>query len=65
MKPKVVLLATGGTIASRYDPKLGSTVASQRADELLRMLPRATVEPVHEEPAMGAARLAMRLAWGA
>jgi N-acetylglucosamine kinase-like BadF-type ATPase len=32
--------------------------------ELLRMLPRATVEPVSEEPAMGAARLAMRLAWG-
>ncbi len=33
--------------------------------ELLSMLPRATVEPVSEEPAMGAARLAMRLAWGA
>lgn len=33
--------------------------------ELLRMLSRATVEPVSEEPAMGAARLAMRLAWGA
>ena len=32
--------------------------------ELLAMLPRATVEPVHEEPAMGAARLAMKLAWG-
>jgi glucosamine kinase len=32
--------------------------------ELLRMLPRATVEPVSEEPAMGAARLAMQLAWG-
>lgn len=40
MKPKVVLLATGGTIASRYDPKLGSKVASQRADALLGMLPR-------------------------
>lgn len=40
MKPTVVLLATGGTIASRYDPKLGSTVASQRADDLLRMLPQ-------------------------
>ena len=35
-----MLLATGGTIASRYDPKLGSTVASQRADELLKMLPQ-------------------------
>ena len=33
--------------------------------ELLAMLPRATVEPVSEEPAMGAARLAMLLAWGA
>ena len=33
--------------------------------ELLTILPRATVEPVSEEPAMGAARLAMRLAWGA
>jgi len=33
-------------------------------DELLAMLPGATVEPVREEPAMGAARLAMRLAWG-
>jgi L-asparaginase len=40
MKPKIVLLATGGTIASRYDPKLGRTVASQRADDLLRMLPQ-------------------------
>ena len=40
MKPKIVLLATGGTIASRHDPKLGSTVASQRADELLKMLPQ-------------------------
>jgi len=32
---------------------------------LLRMLPGAAVEPGREEPAMGAARLAMRLAWGA
>jgi L-asparaginase len=39
MKPKVVLLATGGTIASRYDPALGRTVASQRAEDLLAMLP--------------------------
>jgi len=31
--------------------------------ELLRTLPRATVEPVREEPAMGAARMAMELAW--
>jgi len=40
MKSKVVLLATGGTIASRYDPALGRTVASQRAEDLLEMLPQ-------------------------
>jgi N-acetylglucosamine kinase-like BadF-type ATPase len=33
--------------------------------ELLSALPRAAVEPVGEEPAMGAARLAAMLAWGA
>src|SRR5260221_1258133 len=33
--------------------------------ELLSALPRAAVEPVGEEPAMGAARLASALAWGA
>ncbi len=32
--------------------------------ELLALLPRAAVEPVREEPAMGAARLAAMLAWG-
>lgn len=32
--------------------------------ELLTMLPRAAVEAVREEPAMGAARLAARIAWG-
>jgi L-asparaginase len=40
MKPRVVLLATGGTIASRHDPALGRTVASQRAEDLLGMLPQ-------------------------
>jgi L-asparaginase len=40
-RPKVVILATGGTIASRYDPALGRTVASQRAEDLLRALPKA------------------------
>jgi L-asparaginase len=44
MKPKVVLLATGGTIASRYDPAVGRTVASQRAEDLLAMLPRSARE---------------------
>ena len=33
--------------------------------ELLSALPRAAVGPVGEEPAMGAARLAAMLAWGA
>jgi N-acetylglucosamine kinase-like BadF-type ATPase len=40
--------------------RLGDHVRS----ELLTMLPRAAVEAVREEPAMGAARLAARLAWG-
>ncbi|HEX8953768.1 MAG TPA: BadF/BadG/BcrA/BcrD ATPase family protein, partial [Polyangia bacterium] len=31
--------------------------------ELLGVLPGASVEPVREEPAMGAARIAMQLAW--
>ena len=33
--------------------------------ELLGVLPQASVEPVREEPAMGAARIAMELAWSA
>ena len=45
MKPKVVLLATGGTIASRYDPALGRTVASQRAEDLLEVLPQLAGVP--------------------
>src|SRR5690242_13770534 len=40
MKPKVVLLATGGTIASRYHPALKRTVASARAEDLLQTLPQ-------------------------
>lgn len=31
--------------------------------ELVGMIPRAAVEAIHEEPAMGAARLAAQLAW--
>jgi L-asparaginase len=41
-KPKLVLLATGGTIASRYDPARGRTVASQRAEDLLVLLPQVS-----------------------
>jgi L-asparaginase len=40
MLPKVVLIGTGGTIASRYDEALGRTVASQRAEDLLAQVPQ-------------------------
>jgi L-asparaginase len=40
MLPKVVLIGTGGTIASRYDPKLGRTIASQRGEDLLAQVPQ-------------------------
>jgi L-asparaginase len=40
MLPKVVLIGTGGTIASRYDAKLGRTVASQRGEDLLAQVPQ-------------------------
>ena len=67
MKPKIVLLATGGTIASRYDPKLGSTVASQRADELLRMLPQvadfAEIE-VHDIATIPSSQMDLQFAFG-
>ena len=67
MKPRIVLLATGGTIASRYDPKLGSTVASQRADELLRMLPQvadfADIE-VHDLATIPSYEMDLQFAFG-
>ena len=40
MKPKVVLISTGGTIASRHDEKLGRTVASARGEDLLAQIPQ-------------------------
>lgn len=40
MKPKVVLISTGGTIASRYDEKLGRTVASARGEDILAQIPQ-------------------------
>jgi L-asparaginase len=44
---KIVLIGTGGTIASRHDPKLGRTVASQRAEDLLAQVPElAEVAPI-------------------
>jgi len=39
-------------------------LANQVRMELLGALPRGSVEAVREEPAMGAARLAAKLAWG-
>jgi L-asparaginase len=39
MTPKVVLISTGGTIASRFDPALGRTVASARGEDLLVQVP--------------------------
>jgi L-asparaginase len=67
MKPKIVLLATGGTIASRYDAKLGRTVASQRADELLRMLPQvadfAEIE-VHDIATIPSYQMDLQFAFG-
>jgi len=67
MKPKIVLLATGGTIASRYDAKLGRTVASQRADELVRMLPQvadfAEIE-VHDIATIPSYQMDLQFAFG-
>ncbi|HLT02572.1 MAG TPA: asparaginase [Geminicoccaceae bacterium] len=40
MPRKVVLISTGGTIASRFDAKLGRTVASQRGEDLLAQVPQ-------------------------
>ena len=39
MKPKVVVIGTGGTIASRYDAALGRKVAAVSGNELVAMLP--------------------------
>jgi L-asparaginase len=36
---KVVLISTGGTIASRFDANSGRTVASQRGEDLLAQVP--------------------------
>src|SRR5687768_5359735 len=40
MRPSIVLIGTGGPIASRYDPALGGTVASQRGEDLLAQVPQ-------------------------
>jgi L-asparaginase len=38
-RAKVVLISTGGTIASRFDARSGRTVASQRGEDLLAQVP--------------------------
>ncbi len=40
MASKIVLISTGGTIASRFDAATGRTVASQRAADLLAQVPQ-------------------------
>jgi len=42
MTSRIVLIGTGGTIASRYDPELGRTVASARGEDLLKQVPQLT-----------------------
>ncbi|HSA80422.1 MAG TPA: asparaginase [Geminicoccaceae bacterium] len=39
MTAKVVLISTGGTIASRFDPSTGRTLATQRGEDLLAQAP--------------------------
>jgi len=41
----VVIIGTGGTISSRYDPEKGRTVASQDLEDLLALLPESTMLP--------------------
>lgn len=41
MKARVVIVSTGGTIASRFDPALGRVVAVQRGEDLVKMVPQA------------------------
>ena len=38
-KPIVWILGTGGTIASRYDPKLGGHVAAASTEDLINAVP--------------------------
>ncbi len=41
MSSKVVIISTGGTIASRFDPLQGKVVAARSGEDLLEMVPRA------------------------
>ena len=37
--PKIVVVGTGGTISSRYDPSQGRVVASQDVEDIVALLP--------------------------
>ncbi len=41
MGPKIVVVSTGGTIASRFDPAQGRVIAVQRGEDLVKMVPQA------------------------
>ncbi len=42
MSARVVVISTGGTIASRFDPAQGRVVAVQRGEDLVKMIPQAS-----------------------
>jgi hypothetical protein len=42
---KIVVVGTGGTISSRYDPAKGRTVASQSVEDIVAMLPDRSALP--------------------
>lgn len=49
MKRKIVLLATGGTIASIGDPSKGNVVASLQGEDILRKLTRSSLPDIQIE----------------
>ena len=38
-KPTVCIVGTGGTIASKYDPKIGGSVSTASAEDLVAAVP--------------------------
>ena len=45
LNQQIVIVGTGGTIASRYDPTRGRSVASQQVEEIVALLPNQTGLP--------------------
>lgn len=41
MDSGIIVVSTGGTIASRFDPVQGRVVAVQRGEDLIQMVPQA------------------------